>query len=371
MAGELRIRDNSPATIAGVHIAPRAASLDTGVWQKRHIFYDRIALPGGESKAISLRTADRDEAIARRRELEVNGDAEWLPREARRRSVAGAAELFLTTATLECHPATVGMHRQKTANLCRILGDRPIASYRRPWTLELIEARLADGVSRHTIAKELTTLRGILYEAMARGWLRPQPMRVLVPRFRAAYVPRTSAPTPEQAARLLGQLEPKRRLWVLLALAGLRRSEIEALDWSMVHTDAIAVPGTKTHRAQRTIPRPAFLAVLDTEARSSGPVVATWSNARRDLAAACSRAGIPRFTATDLRRAYATWLRAAGVESDVIARLLGHAPGSAVTCDVYVQAPPLALVEATGRLPALAIEEVAPRPRRSRTNKTS
>ena len=49
-----------------------------------------------------------------------------------------------------------------------------------------------------------------------------------------------------------------------------------------------------------------------------------WPNVRRDLAVACRHAGIPRVSPNDLRRTFASWLKQRGVDSMVVARLLGH-----------------------------------------------
>ena len=54
-----------------------------------------------------------------------------------------------------------------------------------------------------------------------------------------------------------------------------------------------------------------------------GRVVAAWSNVRR-LACVCTRAKIDRISCNDLRRTYASWLKQRGVDSLVVARLLGH-----------------------------------------------
>jgi hypothetical protein len=56
----------------------------------------------------------------------------------------------------------------------------------------------------------------------------------------------------------------------------------------------------------------------------NGLLFRPWGNVRRDLAAACARAGIPPVTPNDLRRTYATWWRHHGVATHDIAALLGH-----------------------------------------------
>ncbi len=87
------------------------------------------------------------------------------------------------------------------------------------------------------------------------------------------------------------------------------------------------IPGTKTARSDRWVPIPAplndLLAGVPEEERD-GAVVERWANARRDLGLACDRVGIDRVSPTDVRRTYASWLKQAGTDSAVVAKLLGH-----------------------------------------------
>jgi integrase len=58
---------------------------------------------------------------------------------------------------------------------------------------------------------------------------------------------------------------------------------------------------------------------------ANGTLFRAWSNARRDLADACRRAGIAKVSPNDLRRTYGTWLRLGGVEPSLIGAAMGHA----------------------------------------------
>ena len=62
------------------------------------------------------------------------------------------------------------------------------------------------------------------------------------------------------------------------------------------------------------------------EAERTGPLVQPWPNVHKDLRAACERAGIEPVTPNDLRRTFASWLKQAGEDSMVVARLLGVLP---------------------------------------------
>jgi len=70
----------------------------------------------------------------------------------------------------------------------------------------------------------------------------------------------------------------------------------------------------------------------------------------RDLPAAAKRAGVPRVTANDLRRTFASWLVQAGVSLYVVSRLLGHKSTRMVEL-VYGQLDDATLAAAIGKLP--------------------
>ncbi len=96
----------------------------------------------------------------------------------------------------------------------------------------------------------------------------------------------------------------------------------------------VHVRGQKTKLSDATIP---ILEPLRRWATLAGqPPFPKWGNARRELAAACLKAGVPAVTWNDLRRTFASTLAAAGVTSDVGRRLMRH--GSAAMWDrVYAR----------------------------------
>ncbi|MEM7677151.1 MAG: hypothetical protein AAF449_14205 [Myxococcota bacterium] len=53
---------------------------------------------------------------------------------------------------------------------------------------------------------------------------------------------------------------------------------------------------------------------------NEGYLFRSWTNAVRDVKAACRRAGIEPCSPNDLRRTLAVWLRTAGAPPDLIAR---------------------------------------------------
>ena len=109
---------------------------------------------------------------------------------------------------------------------------------------------------------------------------------------------------------------------------GRRSSEVEALRWEL-HIDLdggwALLPGTNTRKSRRRVliaqPLREFLAP---EWRAHGPVVARWTNVRRDIAAACAKIGLPHTSPNHLRRSFASWLRQRGVDSMAVAKMMGH-----------------------------------------------
>jgi len=53
-----------------------------------------------------------------------------------------------------------------------------------------------------------------------------------------------------------------------------------------------------------------------------------WTNVRRDLIEACTRAGIERCSPNDLRRTYGRWIRNAAFPDEIIAPMIRHADTS-------------------------------------------
>lgn len=64
--------------------------------------------------------------------------------------------------------------------------------------------------------------------------------------------------------------------------------------------------------------------MLEALHRGTDPVVRPWTNMVRDLSQACERAELPRCTANDLRRTFASWLIQGGVSNRIVADLIGH-----------------------------------------------
>lgn len=265
--------------------------------------------------------------------------------------------------TATCHDKAAGtrtMYQQKGRRLATTLGDPDVADITRDMLSEYVRRRLSTekghgNAKAHTVAKELITVRRALREAHERGVLAVMPP---MPRLSPGYRPREVWLTPEEFGKVAAKLPPDRALWAsLAALGGLRAGEVTRLTWGMVAGDRIRVPGTKTATSRRTVPvAPALAAQLELarpdRAPPTTPVVAPWSNVRRDLRVACDAAKVKRVSPNDLRRTYASWLVQAGAPLLTVATLLGHSSTRMVE-KVYGRLSETDLGDAVARLPTL------------------
>jgi integrase len=197
-------------------------------------------------------------------------------------------------------------------------------------------------VRRTTVKKELRAFKAALKLARRNRLFAGDPSDV-IPELEDDYAPRKRVLAPWELVGLCFVLPPHRAAHVVFIVAtGARWSEsVSALeaDWESEH---IPLRGTKTAAAARAVPR-VYATLLrwaaaqphwsedengerETREEGEGPAkaFAPWGNVRRDLAAACARLGIPPVSPNDLRRTFATWLRASGVEPSLLAAAMGH-----------------------------------------------
>jgi integrase len=155
------------------------------------------------------------------------------------------------------------------------------------------------------------------------------------------------------ARRRPGLAERDRLVLLTLAMTGLRRSELIALDWGDVTLDGLR-PSLLVRRGKggkpRRQPLPAQLAAelerwrVRAGASSSDPVFCGLGGARlqptalaRIVRRATARAGISKHvTAHTLRHTAATWLRQATGDTRLIAEYLGHSDLSTVSRYAHV-----------------------------------
>jgi integrase len=260
-------------------------------------------------------------------------------------------------------PSTLSMYEQKASHVARILGaDAPLAEIGAAEVDTFIASRLAEGAARSTIGKELTALRLTLKIAKRRGEYDRDVAEVMPIGWSNDYTPRKTFLTPEQVGALFDQLafdhstrarvdgvQQRRRLdrvaHVAFILAtGMRWSESVNAERADVDLDAfdVVVRGTKTELSAARIPISPLgrallrLALDNAPGGRTGRLFAKWSSVRRDLAAACDRAKIPRVTPNDLRRTCSTWFVQRGGSLFAASKLLRHAD-TRMVAKVYAQ----------------------------------
>ncbi|MFO0734661.1 MAG: site-specific integrase [Labilithrix sp.] len=180
--------------------------------------------------------------------------------------------------------------------------------------------------------KELNVLRGVLGLARRRGEYPLDPGQVLPP-WDANYVPRSRVHTIEEAKKLLAALydDERRAELAFFYVSGARHAEGKRArprrDVDLVAGE-VHLDGSKTASSTRTVPitpisRP-FLELALAGLPEGQEQYRPWQNMRRDVLAACKRAGVPEVSLNDLRRSFATWHLEAGVSNVLVARYLGH-----------------------------------------------
>lgn len=334
------------------------------LYKRGDTYYADYVDRAGQRQRTSTRTGDPKVARARLRDLEL-GTTDRAPHQTE--TLAVAVDYFTDVVHAGSPAGTRRCYEQKARHLSRLLGNELLDHLTREDYERYVATRIGEGANPHTVHKELVVLRGALRSAKERD--RFHRGLEVVPKFDAQYTPRTTYLTPDQFYALCLELTPQRpnlkpgplarferrrnnrALYVMLAaLASPRRGELEALRWEHVDyaRNVIRIPKGKTIGrvvAIHPVLRP-WLEALHAE----GAIVEPWGNIVRDLAGACTRAGVPRVTLNDLRRTFASWLVQAGESLYVVSRLLGHKSTRMVEM-VYGQLDDATLVAAIGRMP--------------------
>jgi integrase len=288
-------------------------------------FYDAK----GIRRPVSTKCRDRRAAAAVARRHERNAAAPSDP--ASTTTLAEACERFqVDRKNRERASKTLEYYATKLGHLLFVFGEeRTLDTIDAAAVDDYIAERIDAGASRHTVAKELGSLRGVLRLAKRRGEYNGDPATVLPEGWSSGYKPRKLSLTIPQARKLLQALPAPRRPHIAFILAtGARWGEsvrARAVDMGPL---SVELRGTKTARATRTVPIFRHASEFAKRARAgaerNGPAFPRWSNVRRDLAAACVAAKLPVVSPNDLRRSAATWLVGRGAPSNLVAYFLGH-----------------------------------------------
>jgi integrase len=228
--------------------------------------------------------------------------------------------------------ATMGVYRQKLGHFARIWGlDLSLAKITPDLCDSYVEQRRCEA-GDHTICKEFSALSQLLKLARRSGCYSGQIEALRPTDVSPRYKPRTRALSPDEVVALLRELRNPFLAMVTVAVClGTRLSE--SLRFAPTDLDREAwtatIRGTKTEGAHRVVPvLPPFRELLASVLPQLpiGPIY----NVRRRMLEACARAKIAPCTPNDLRRTHATLLISAGVDRDVVRRLLGHTTSTMV-----------------------------------------
>lgn len=224
--------------------------------------------------------------------------------------------------------------RVKSGHLRRLLPD--MASRVDHATVEkYIDQRLKEGARRTTIKKELRVLKASLRLGAKNGLFKADPDNV-IPELEDDYVPVERYLLPWELVALVTSLKGDGRaaMAVFIVVTSARWGEaVRAERVDVVERGGcvfVKLRGTKTKKSRREVPIVGDVAqsLLDWSLGhalpSPGRLFPSWVSVRRDLHAACKRAGIPPCSPNDLRRTFATWLQQAGAGNDLIAQMMGH-----------------------------------------------
>jgi integrase len=223
--------------------------------------------------------------------------------------------------------------RKNAGNLLALLPSRA-EDITHPACERFVDARLAEGVRRTTIKKDLRVLKAALKLARKNGLWAGSPDDV-IPELEDDYEPGKRVLGPWELVGLTGVLSPRRMAIVAWCVAtGCEFSAIWRARAEDVAPDcsSVAIHGTKRKTRERVVPlalpgQRALVgwALRHADGRAQGDLLfAPWANMRRDLAIAARKLDVPSFSANDLRRTFGTWLRNAGVEPQLIAPAMGH-----------------------------------------------
>ena len=252
--------------------------------------------------------------------------------------------------------STIDRGRVSGAHLGRLLGfDTNLNDIAKPSVLmeRYVSVRRQEGATDHTISKEVAFFLMGLRRARRNADFTGNVEAFKVPALAGCYKPRSRWLPPHELVALL-EAEQKsseryswcksRRDWLLgYYFTGCRQNELHRI--RKEHVDLVGrelfIDGTKTEKAQRTIPiLDDLVEVIERRLDTSGPMLFApeWQRGRMhaNLKTWCAAAGIAPCSSNDFRRSYCTLLAERGVPEALAIDFLGHS-SSRMVRTVYAQ----------------------------------
>ncbi len=279
----------------------------------------------GHIKPVSTRCTDEEAASLFCNEWERKA-ADPAYRIAAEATLGGAVgDFYAELRRSKVSDATYEIAETKLGHFIRLWGaDWPLLRVTNTLVLAYIDTREAEGVVPYTVKKELGHLERTLAWARFRGSFPHDLATIFPPNYSGKHKPKKRAPSREEVARLLMNMQPRRAAHVAFIVAtGARWSESVRACRADVDMRALVVTlhGEKTELARGTVPITGVswdFIVFALEHAPGGPSVtaplfAKWSSGSywRDIQAACVRADIEPLSPNDLRRAFGGWHRQA------------------------------------------------------------
>ena len=333
------------------------------LFKRGDVWHAYVPKLGGGVRRVSTLCTDRRAAEVALRRLEREA-VDPAATAARKTTTQRVLDDYQRSRMMLGRSADTLSYVEKKAGILLAMLPRRAADITHPAVCRYIETRQAQGARATTVRKELGILKPALKLARRNGLWFGEPDDV-IPHLDDDYKPRNRSLTPWELVGLVSVLPPSRAAHVVFIVAtGARWGESLCAQGDDADETGTLwhLRGTKTEGADRWVPITGVRAtllrwVLGRDALPFRP----WGNVRRDLAEACSKLGISPVTPNDLRRTFATWLRAAGVEAQLIAPAMGHVDSRMVE-RVYGRLEPLALAKLLEERSGVAAVDVPPAP---------
>jgi integrase len=231
--------------------------------------------------------------------------------------------------------STLSFYEAKVATLRRRLAiDAPerLSELRPRHVDTFVDHRREELVEDSSIHKELGVLKLALKLARRAGLWSGVPDEVMPVLPESGYVPRERWLTVGELEKLIAELIADRGARVAFIVATSARwsesDRAERADVDLAH-HMVRVRGTKTKASAREVPivleeMRSLLELALARAEGTEKLFAPWPNARRDIRAACARAGIAPCSPNDLRRTFTHWHEAVGLPPHLVAPAMGH-----------------------------------------------
>ncbi len=298
------------------------------LYRRNQIWWVRFTTPTGSRIRRSTGTAERRQAQEYHDRLKAEyWKVQKLGRKPKRTWDQAAARWLKE----KMQKATLGTDKMHLRWLDRHLRGMQLTAINRTVTDRLIEARLAQGVSRATVNRTMEVVRAVLRKAANEwDWLDRAPaIRMLPePKRRIRWL------TPEEAERLLAELPAHLAEVARFTLAtGLRKANVTGLEWSQVDLGRrIAWVHPDQAKARKAIGVPLNAEAMVVLRRQLGkhprfvftyhgrPIKEVNTKAWKQV---LKRAGITNFRWHDLRHTWASWHIQAGTPLHVLQELGG------------------------------------------------